>query len=175
MGAAARLTGSTSLRSVRLPSTPRSVQGMLALDFGQVLDPPELVEAPGTPGSDWVAVPLELRGRIEQWARRHLQAVVEVAAGDRPGAQVAHWCSPSVHRDLSRRAQLVAAGGDHAPGRRQSLATIRPLVLSVRIQMLGLDVFEASAHVRHGPRSRAVAARYQQFRGRWRAVALEFA
>lgn len=153
-----------------------SVQGTLALAHLPVLDPPEIgcVE-PGSCAGDWIAVPADLRTKLEQWTRRHLQGAVEVAAGDRPAMQLMRWCTSEVHHNLVRRASLVAHAGGHTPGQGRPAEALRPQVVSVRLQIIALDCYEACAHVRYGQRSRAVAARFEWRRKRWVNVALEFA
>ena len=47
--------------------------------------------------------------------------------------------------------------------------------MSVRTCFLARDVCEVSVRVRHGERYRAVAARFEQIRGRLQCTALEFA
>ncbi|WP_371301080.1 Rv3235 family protein [Nocardioides sp.] len=41
-------------------------------------------------------VPIESgrRRRVEQWAHRYAQAVVEIVAGDRPASQLVRWTAP---------------------------------------------------------------------------------
>ncbi len=163
------------VRHLVLASTPASVQGTLALGFEPLLDPPDLCSSPGESSSDRIALPPEMRLRLEQWTRRHLQAVVEIAGGDRPASQLVRWCVPSVHHDLTRRALLATQSGglSATAGRRAGAARVK--VLSVRLQIVAQDAFEACAHVSHGDRDRALAVRYEHRRNRWMAVALEFA
>ena len=47
----------------------------------------------------------------------------------------------------------------------------RPVVVGVRTALIRSDAVEASAHVRYGRRSRAVAARFEIVRDRWQCVA----
>ncbi len=160
----------------RVPSVPQVlVQGSLALDHQPLLDPPTPEVAPGRPGSDLVSVPEAMRQHLHGWAARHLQAVVEIVQGDRPVAQLQRWCLPTVHQDLARRALLVARAGAHRPGEGRGPGAVRPHLLGVRISVVRPDAFEASAHVRYGERSRALAARYECRGGRWLCVALQFA
>lgn len=164
-----------------LPTPPSpvplaSVQGTLALDLDPRLDPPAPGRAPGRPGGDVVPIALVTRRHIEQWAHRYAQAVVEIVAGDRPASQLVRWTSPRVHADLVRRAQLVARAGGHTPGQgRPPGPVVRPQVASVRSCFIDDTRVEVSIHVRHGRRSRAVAARFELVDGRWLCTALEFA
>lgn len=151
-----------------------TVQGTLALDLVRLLDPPVPAAEPGRPGCDLVPVDDEQRERLERWVGRYVQAAVEIVAGDRPAAQLARWTQRDVHADLTRRAELVARAGGHQPGRGRRPGVGRPQVVSVRLSFLTPGVVEASAHVRHGERSRAVAGRFETFRDRWVCAALEF-
>lgn len=164
-------------RSLRPESTrTATTQGTLALEYQPALDPPEVGHAdPGSAAADWIAVPTEFRVHLEQWTRRHLQAAVEVAAGDRPAAQLVRWCAPEVHRDLVRRAHLVARAAGHPAGQGRGFDALHPQVVSARVQIIAMDCFEACAHIRYGQRSRALAARFEWRRDRWLNVALEFA
>jgi hypothetical protein len=47
-------------------------------------------------------------------------------------------------------------------------------VRSVHVFLPSPASAEVSVHVRHGQRSRAIAARIEQFDGRWTCTALEF-
>lgn len=163
----------------RLPVA--SVQGALALDLRQQLDPPPVsVLAEGahptrTHGATVTDLPRP--AALDQWARRYLQAVIDIVAGDRPAAQLVRWTSPAVMNDLTRRAQLIARAGGHTPGlgRIRGSSAVRPQLRSLRTCVVHPDAAEVSAHVRYGERSRALAARFERRRARWVCVALEFA
>lgn len=168
------------------PLTPRrpvpvrgAVQGTLALDLEQLLDPPtppevDLPAGAAGPGCDVVPVDLRARRDLERWARRFCQAAVEIAGGDRPPVQLSRWTSAAVLGDLSRRAQLVGQASVRG-GLGRSRETIRPQVRSVHAGFLSATCAEVSAHVRYGRRSRAVAARFERRADRWVCTALEFA
>jgi hypothetical protein len=79
-----------------------------------------------------------------------------------------------VYADLERRAQLVARAGGHLPGQGR-VQPVTPRVRSVHASFVSADVVEASVHASYGPRSRAVAARFELRRNRWICTALEFA
>jgi hypothetical protein len=150
---------------VPLPRVPiATVQGTLALDLQPHLEPPPPRGAPL--GGDQAEVGL--------WARRFAQAAVEIVGGDRPGSPRLRWTTGSVFQDLQRRALLVARAGGHAPGVAR-VQPVRPQVRSVHTRFVTPAVAEASIHVRYGERSRAVAARFEQRRGRWLCTALDFA
>ncbi|MCH1866459.1 Rv3235 family protein [Nocardioides sp. CFH 31398] len=159
-----------------------TVQGTLALDLVPRLDPPPAPEAPaGTrrpqeADADVVPIDRQRRRELESWTWRYAQSVVEVVAGDRPVSQLLRWTTPPVYADLARRAHLVARAGGHLPGQgRPRRAAARAQVLGVRTSFVGRDAAETSIHVRHGERSRAIAARFELVGGRWQCCALEFA
>lgn len=164
----------------RLPSPWRnpvgvaSVQGTLALDLTARHDPPDvaLLDRPAPAlvvGIDQVA-----RQEFERFSGRIVQAVVEIVGGDRPVAQLLRWTTPGVYQDLGRRAQLVARAVGRRPGQGGVQGT-RPQVAGLRCCFVSDRIVEVSAHVRYGPRSRAVAARFERRRDRWVCAALEFA
>ncbi len=150
---------------IRVPVPVAATQGTLALDLLPRHDPP--------PG-DVVAFGSRARRGADEWARRFAQAVVEIVGGDRPVSQLLRWTDRTVYADLQRRALLVARAGGHPPGQARVQPT-RPRVLSVHTGFIGEGVVEASAHIRHGERSRAVAIRFELRDGRWLCTALEFA
>ncbi len=153
------------------------VQGALALDLTPLLEPPPLPgRHPGRPGGDVVPIETGHRRRIEQWAHRYAQAAVEIVAGDRPVTQLVRWTAPGVYADLARRAQLVARAGGHQAGLGRAGQVVRPQVQGVRSCFVTDARVEVSIHVRHGARSRAIAARFELLGdGRWMCTALEFA
>ncbi|HET8664776.1 MAG TPA: Rv3235 family protein [Nocardioides sp.] len=158
------------------PPTPvASIQGTLALDLGPRLEvpSPELSDRPCV-GTDVVAVDLVRRRRFEQHAARIGAAIVEIVGGDRPVSQVLRWTTPDVYQDLARRAHLVAA----AAGRRPvsgDIQSVRPQLVAAHTSFVSDRCAEVSLHVRYGPRSRAVAARFELIKDRWQVSALEFA
>jgi hypothetical protein len=181
--------GAQVLRLRLTPRTPvATVQGTLALDLGPRLDVPERdvehvehVEHVAELGSvrtgagyDVARVDLARRHRFEEHARRISAAAVEIVGGDRPVSQLLRWTTPEVYQDLARRALLVTA----AAGRRQGSGgtqSVRPQVAGLRTSFVTEGCAEVSLHVRYGPRSRAVAARFELLRDRWQITALEFA
>lgn len=140
-----------------------AVQGTLALDLGGCTGLPatpelRLVEGEGSPVEE-----------VRAWAARFAQAVVEVLGGDRPVTQLLRWTSGHVYEDLTRRVRILART---APAT-QRLRTIRPQVRSVHVCHPTPDCAEVSIHVRHGRRSRAIAARLERADGRWQCTALQ--
>lgn len=144
------------------------VQGTLALDLQPRQDLPDMPTAP--------VVPLESarRGDITGWAGRFAQAAVEIVGGDRPASQLLRWASEEVHADLARRAQLVARAGQHRPGI-APVQPVRPKVVGIHTFVIDPGVVEAALRVRYGPRSRALAARFEWRDERWICTALEWA
>jgi hypothetical protein len=152
-----------------------SIQGTLALDLGPRREPPELPEAtPGRGLADVVPIDPRHRGRLEQWVHRYVQATVEIVAGDRPVSQLLRWTSASVYADLHRRALLVGRAGGHQPGAHR-VQPVRPQVVSVHACFVSPAVAEASARIRYGARSRALAMRFEKRGERWLCTAMEFA
>lgn len=106
---------------------------------------------------------------VQLWAARFAQAVVEVLGGDRPLAQLVRWTSHRVYVELEHRLAILARTTD--AGRRAR--TIRPQVRSVHVFRPTPESAEVSVHVRHGQRSRAIAARLELTGGRWQCTALQ--
>lgn len=134
-------------------------------------------EARGTrPGWDMTEVDPRLRGHVERWVERYAQAALEIVAGERPPSQLTRWTRTRVHQDLTRRAQLAirATGRVHPGVARTAAGHPRAQVHSSRLSFLDQDTVEAAVLVRHGERSRALAARFEWLRGRWICTALEF-
>lgn len=162
---------SGNTRVVRLTPPPTAdevpldpVQGTLALDLGGRTPPPapelRLVEE-----ADPEPCPEQLRG----WVASFAQALVEVVSGDRPVSQLLRCTSTRVYQDVARRVTILARTAP-APQRRR---TIRPQVRSVHVCQPTPFCAEVSVHVRHGQRSRAIAARLEHRAGRWTCTALE--
>jgi hypothetical protein len=107
---------------------------------------------------------------LDAFAARFAQAVVEVIGGDRGVHQLMRWTTEWVYADLTHRSHALhrATPGDQR--RRRVRATVR----SVHLFRPDEDAAELSIHVRHGPRSRAIAARIERIEGRWRCTVLEF-
>ncbi len=149
---------------LRFPVPLAATQGTLALDLQPRLEPP----APPPPSD------LRRRREVDRWAHRFAQAAVEIVGGDRPASQLVRWTSRAVYHDLERRALLVARAGGHQPGAAR-VQPVRPRVHSIHTSFTNAEIVEASAHVRYGERSRAVAARFERREQRWVCTALEFA
>jgi hypothetical protein len=150
---------------IRVPVPVAITQGTLALDLQPRLEPPPLAVTP---------IGRHRRHSIEEWVRRFAQAAVEIVGGDRPPSQLLRWTSRTVYADLERRALLVARAGGHVPGAAR-VQPVTPRVRSIHTSFLTPEVVEASVHATYGPRSRAVAARFELRKNRWVCTALEFA
>ncbi|WP_232679458.1 Rv3235 family protein [Nocardioides sp. R-C-SC26] len=151
---------------LRPPVPVATMQGTLALDLEPRLDPPP--------------IDVDERRRrhdIEAWALRFGQAAVEIVGGDRPISQLVRWMTPTVLRDLDRRAVLVARAGAHQPGQ-QRVQPVRARVRSAHASFPDTDVAEVALHVSYAERSRALAARFERRRDRaglrWVCTALDW-
>jgi hypothetical protein len=136
-----------------------SIQGTLALDYGvHGARTPDLRLLPGD------------RVELEAFAHRFASAVVEVVGGDRGPSQLLRWTTERVYADLQRRTALLART---TPGDRR-VRRLRSQVRSVHVFCPSAGAAEISVHVRHGERSRAIAARIELLEGRWCCTALQF-
>ncbi|GAA4808985.1 Rv3235 family protein [Nocardioides caeni] len=165
------------LTGLRLPVPVATSQGTLALALLPRQAPPAGTPRPAGPGArpGAAVVPIDrrLRRTIEEWTQRYAQAAVEIVGGDRPVSQLVRWTSPDVYADLKRRAHLVALAGGHQPGLAR-VQVVRPRVHSVHACFVTDEIVECGVHVRHGERSRAVAARFERRGQRWICTALDF-
>ena len=163
-----------TIHQLRVPVA--SVQGTLALDLNPRHAPPELPDRVGPTRAVADVVPIDphQRGRLEQWVHRYVQAAVEIVGGDRPASQLLRWTTGAVYADLHRRAVLVARAGGHQPGVRR-VQPVRPHVETVHTSLVSPTVAEASARIRYGARSRALALRFEKRADRWVCSAMEFA
>ena len=156
---------------LRPASSMASVQGSLALDLPPRTAPPR-PRLRSAHTNDLVAAEPAARSRVDAFVGRYLQAAVEIGAGDRPVGQLLRHTVPEVYDDLVGRARTVSAAAGLTPGRVRGPNPARPVVVGVRTALIRSDAIEASAHVRYGRRSRAVAARFEIVRDRWQCVAL---
>jgi hypothetical protein len=80
------------------------------------------------------------------------------------------WTTEWVYADLMHRSHALhrTTPGD------QRLRRVRATVRSVHLFRPHEDAAELSIHVRHGQRSRAIAARIERIEGRWRCSVLDF-
>lgn len=100
------------------------------------------------------------------WAAGLARGIVEILSGLRPLDQLRRWVVPELFTVLE---ELLPGGRD---------TRVRPgscRVLSARACPVRPGVVEVSVAVQAGPRTRAVAVRLEEFRGRWLATALDVA
>jgi hypothetical protein len=172
-GAALDTARGTSRPTRSAKATAPQVHGSLALDHAVAREPghalpqtPELRLVTG--GSD--GRPADTGNEeVQLWAARFAQAVVEVLGGDRPLPQLVRWTSARVYLEIDRRLSILTRTSD--TGRR--MRTIRPQVRSVHVCRPTPHSAEVSVHVRHGQRSRAIAARLEHSGDRWQCTALQ--
>lgn len=107
---------------------------------------------------------------LHGFATRFAQAVVEVIGGDRGVHQMMRWTTVEVYEDLQRRSATLQRTIPGDQRRRRLRAQVR----SVHLSRPADDVAEICIRVRHGQRSRAIAARIECIEGRWRCTVLEF-
>ncbi|HEX4189530.1 MAG TPA: Rv3235 family protein [Marmoricola sp.] len=136
-------------------------QGMLALDFGP---------APEFPSRPNLRLVTGDEPELDGFATRFAQAVVEIIGGDRGVYQLMRWTTDEVYDDLQRRSNALQRTTPDDRRRRRLRAQVR----SVHLSRPQPDVAEISIHVRHGERSRAIAARIDLIERRWRCTAIEF-
>lgn len=150
---------SLSLPRRRLALVPPSEQG--AFDFTELEAPAARPRLRLVTGPD---------GTVQRFATRFAQVLVEVIGGDRALYQLMRWTTDEVYADLTERARVLSeAAGDRARIRR-----LRAQVRSVHLSQPDHASAEVSIHVRHGGRSRAIAARLDLIEERWRCSALLF-
>lgn len=111
---------------------------------------------------------------LEARAVKFVQALVEIAGGDRPVSQMARWMTPQTYDDLLSR--LACVGRTQSVAGRTS-ASPRSRVVSVRVCKPAEESAEISARVVQGERSRALAVRLElrvnhKGQGRWLCTAL---
>ncbi|HEX2894139.1 MAG TPA: Rv3235 family protein [Marmoricola sp.] len=159
--------GIAGLRTISPPTVSGDVmplaqpQGVLALEL-------ESDRGPAVrPGLRVVTGPDR---ELDGFSARFAQAVVEVIGGDRGVHQLMRWTTETVYADLMQRSHALhrTTPGD------QRLRRVRATVRSVHLFRPHEDAAELSVHVRHGQRSRAIAARIERIEGRWRCTVLDF-
>lgn len=130
----------------------------------------ELDAAPDLPRRPTLRVVTGDERELNAFSARFAQAVVEVIGGDRGVHQLMRWTTEWVYADLMHRSHALhrATPGD------QRLRRVRATVRSVHLSRPHEDAAELSIHVRHGQRSRAIAARIERIEGRWRCTVLDF-
>lgn len=147
------------------PVPVAQIQGTLALDLRGTATLPSTPEYDGATRSRLETLN---ETEVKRWSAVFAQAVVESIGGDRPVSQLVRWMTPRVYADLERRVQLVRLARPSTRAR-----VVRPQVRSVHVCQPDAGCAEVSVHVRHGERSRALAARLEHRDGRWVCTALE--
>lgn len=142
-------------RAGREPSG-RYVQGALAVDFRQ--DAYDSFFGPQATGT------AELPP-AEVWARKLIQAILEVCEGSRSPDQLSRWLAPDVRERVARRGVLAR--------RRTRRPHRAPLVRALLLCHPADGVCEVSAVVHSSGRVRALALRMSGVDGRWLITALE--
>jgi uncharacterized protein DUF6459 len=163
------LGGQRSWRpSGSLPHAPAYAQGALALSYPL----PQGLESTPRPTALVVVrhgTPPNERAGPEAWAATFIQAVVEVVASDRPITQLIRWTSRGVYAEIARQHQLVTRhrGPTAVRSHRQHVAT-------VRVCQPDAGSAEVAARITFGPRSKALAARFDFAKERWLCTAICF-
>jgi hypothetical protein len=148
--------------TVDRPAMPfAQVQGTLDLDLDGDSDPASRPGLRVVTGAD---------RELDAFSARFAQAVVEVVGGDRGVHQLMRWTTEWVYADLMHRSHALHRA---TPGG-ERLRRVRATVRSVHLFRPHDDAAELSIHVRHGHRSRAIAARIERIEGRWRCSVLDF-
>ena len=143
----------------RGPAPVSALQGTLALSLDVPIPPAPPVVTPAA----------QDRLAVERFVPRLCAVVIEVLGGDRGVQQLLRWTTEEVYQELSRRMSALSA----TAGRDQRLRRLRAQVRSVRVTWPCETAAEVSVHVRHGQRSRAMAARVELVDGRWLCSALQ--
>jgi hypothetical protein len=138
-----------------------ATQGTLTLGFGGALEIPIRPNLRLVSGAE---------PELDAFATRFAQAVVEVIGGDRGVHQLMRWTTEAVYDDLRRRTNTLHGTTSQVARRRRLRAHVRSVHLSRPVP----GVAELSIHVRHGDRSRAIAARIELIERRWRCTVLQF-
>lgn len=99
---------------------------------------------------------------LHQWVARLCSAVVEIAAGDRPAAQLYRVVRPGPLERLQRRSRVAPSRNGPVRG-----------VSSLRLARQRPGVLEATAVVQGSARYQAVALQLRERNGRWQVTAVE--
>ena len=104
------------------------------------------------------------------WTAQIARAIVEVAHGERPPAQLSRWVTKPPLSLLAARGRSFAR---HPATRTQGSTSRLRRIRGVRCCRISPAIVEASAVVVGAQRSSAVAIRLQAYRGRWVVTAVE--
>lgn len=161
----------TAITSAALPEPSSAVLRRLPPLPGEVIEWPTTRVTPAVQGvldldlaaTDRGAVltgPSAAAQAMQARAARFALAVAEALAGDRPVAQLSKWMTHDVYDQVAALARTTRA------------RTERPRLLSAHVARPAEEVAEVCGHIRHGERSRAMAMRLEQRKGRWVCTAL---
>ncbi len=138
-------------------------------ESGQVVatgsEPGDRIEAAAVDFLDLLPDPRPFAGQLAQ-------AVVEVLAGDRPLTQLRNRVAEAIYTELSTLAPDPATAPTIGRTRVARRPQDRPRICSVHVSRPAAGVAEVAARVETDGRSRAVALRLQEWRGRWQCSAL---
>lgn len=104
------------------------------------------------------------------WTAQIARAIVEVAHGERPPAQLSRWVTKP---QLSLLAARGRSFGRHPASRTQGSTSRLRRIRGVRCCRISPGIVEASAVIVGAQRSSALALRLQAYRGRWVVTAVE--
>jgi len=130
------------------------------IEDGQELIDQALIRHPGE-----LPDPRPLAGQLAQ-------AVVEVLSGARPLTQLLTRVDEQIYAELAALAPDPGTAPTFGRNRGVIRPEDRPRVRSVHVSRPAADVAEVAARVQTNGRSRAVALRLEEWRGRWRCSAL---
>jgi hypothetical protein len=120
-----------------------------------VPDSPGVRPPPGGPRAGWAqpGAPAAAAGAAGAWPRQFAQVMVEILAGVRPAGQIVPLVTDRVRAQIRQLSPLLVA--DRRP-RIQRIVVSRPVV----------SVMEMTVVVSLGPRSRALALRFEHVKAR---------
>lgn len=156
-------TGVASATSLRPP--PAQQVPVLAAQAALPLE----LDAGGLPARPDLRLVQGTDDGLTTFCARLAQAIVEVMGGDRGVHQLMRWTTEEVYADLCRRTSAL----QRTTPAEARVRRVRAVVRSVRLFRPAPGAAELSVHVRHGQRSRAIAARLERSEGRWRCTVLE--
>lgn len=104
------------------------------------------------------------------WTAQIARAIVEVAHGERPPAQLSRWVTKPQLSLLAARGRSFAR---HPASRTQGSTSRLRRIRGVRCCRISPGIVEASAVIVGAQRSSALALRLQAYRGRWVVTAVE--
>ncbi len=100
-----------------------------------------------------------------QWAGALARGIVEILVGVRPLTQLRRWVVPALYEQLARNGAAMTPG----------LSSTGCRILSTHVAHVRPGVVEAGVIIGLDGRTRALALRLEEFRGRWLTTALDIA